>query len=69
MSTMAGDIHWIRLTQKSPAWFVEPDLHRKSELGAIATSRSRNFPQVGAVDGHFMMTPRLVAIAPSSDFA
>jgi hypothetical protein len=39
----------------------------KSELGAIATSRALTFP-VG-VPHFYELTLRLVAIAPSSDFA
>ena len=44
--------------------------YTKSELGATATSRSLNFPEVGApVWGAFHeLNLRLVAIAPSSDF-
>jgi hypothetical protein len=46
------------------------ELYAKSELGAIATSRTLNFPEVGApVWSHFHeLTLWLVAIAPSSDF-
>jgi hypothetical protein len=42
----------------------------KSELGAIATSRRLNLPEVGAPvwSTFFELNLRLVAIAPSSDF-
>ena len=49
----------------------EANLYTKSELGAVATSRALNFPEVWKplFWPHFHeLTLRLVATAPSSDF-